>query len=60
MVQKLEKELKENEEYFYNYEKNKNETQEKVIELNRLNDKLDREKQEIGKELDDKNTSLDE
>ena len=42
-IQKLEKELKEHEEYFNDYEKNRIETQEKIKDLNRLNNKLNEE-----------------
>ena len=59
-VQKLGKELKENEEYCHNYEKNRIKTQETINELNRLNNELNREKQEILKEFDEKNTLINE
>ena len=50
-IQKLKKELKENEEYFNDYEENRIKTQEKIKELNKLNNELDIENQEIKKEL---------
>ena len=59
-IEKLRKELKKKGGYFNNYEENRIETQEKIKKLNRLNDKLNKENKEIEKELNDKNTSLDE
>ena len=59
-IQKLKKELEENEEYFNDYEENRIETQEKIKKLDRLNYELNKEKQKIKQELNDKNTSLDE
>ena len=48
-IQELEEKLEENEEYFDDNEKNRTENQEKIKELNRLNDKLNNEKQNIEK-----------
>ena len=59
-IQELNKQLKENEEYFNNNEKNRIKTQEEIKELNELNDKLNKEKQKVKKELNDKKTLLDE
>ena len=59
-IQELEKKLKENQEYFNDYEINRIETQEKNKKLDRSIYELNKEKQEIKQELNDKKTSLDE
>ena len=56
---KTRKRTKKNEAYFHNYEKNRIKTQETINELNGLNNELNREKQEILKELDNKGISID-
>ena len=48
-IQGLGKELEENKKYFNDYEKNRIKTQEKINKLNKLNDGLNKEKQEIEK-----------
>ena len=50
-MQELRKELEENEEYFNDYENNRIKTQEKINKLNKLNDGLNEEKQEIEKRI---------
>ena len=59
-IQKLVKELKENEEYFNDYEKNRIKKQEEINELNRLNKELNKEKQIIEKELNVKKILINE
>ena len=59
-MQELGKELEENEEYFNDYENNRIKRQEKINKLNKLNDGLNKEKQEIEKELNKKNILIDE
>ena len=49
-----------NQEYFNDYEINRIETQEKNKKLDRSIYELNKEKQEIKQELNDKKTSLDE
>ena len=59
-IQKLVKQLKENEEYFNDYEKNRIKKQEEINELNRLNKELNKEKQIIEKELNVKEILINE
>ena len=53
-IQKLEEELKEDEEYFNDNEKDRIEAQETINKSNRLNDELNKENQKINKELNNK------
>ena len=50
-IEKLKKELKENEEYFKNYKEDRIKAQEKINTLNKSIDDLNNEKQKIEKKI---------